>query len=60
MIVLQDGAAITLEELAQKLCAEISGADAEGCYDGSCPAADYCRHGHSGMIDLLRKVVGAK
>lgn len=49
---------MTLEELAQKLCCNISGAEANGCYDGSCPAADLCRHQHNGMIDLLRKVVG--
>ena len=47
---------MTLEELAQKLCHKISGADARGCYDGSCPAAEYCRHKHNGMVDLLRKV----
>lgn len=48
---------ITLEELAQKLCQHVSGAEAAGCYDGSCPAAEYCRHKHNGMIELLRKVV---
>lgn len=58
MIVLENGKAITLEELAQELCHNISGADAGGCFDGSCPAAEYCRHGHNGMIDWLRKVLG--
>lgn len=58
MIVLFEGGAITLEELAEKLCHEISGADAGGCFDGSCPASEYCRHNHNGMVDLLRKVLG--
>lgn len=48
---------MTLEELARKLCKRFMGEDAEGCYDGSCPAAEYCRHNHNGMIDLLREVV---
>lgn len=53
---------MTLEELAQKLCRYISDYDNEcaGCYDGSCPAAEHCRHGHNGMIDFLRKVVWEK
>ena len=28
------------------------------CWDGSCPAAAYCRHERNGMIVWLRKVVG--
>lgn len=60
MIVFSDGQAMTLEELAQKICHSIAHKDDDcaGCYDGSCPAAEYCRHGHNGMIDWLRKVVG--
>lgn len=59
MIVLNDGQAMTLEELAQRICNNISNYenDGRGCYDGSCPAAANCRHGHNGMIDWLRKVV---
>ena len=48
---------MTLEELAQKLCQYVSGVEAAGCYDGSCPAADLCRHKRNGMVELLRKVV---
>lgn len=57
MIVTDGEKVMTLQELAEKLCAHISGADAGGCYDGSCPAEKYCRHKHNGMVDLLRKVV---
>ena len=53
MIVLQDGNAITLQELAQKICNSFS---ADDC-DEKCPAAEHCRHGHNGMTDWLRKVV---
>lgn len=48
---------LTLEELAQKLCEHFSGAEAVGCYDGSCPGADYCTYKHNGMVDLLREVL---
>lgn len=58
MNITYNGKTITLEELAHSLCAHISGAEAKGCYDGSCPAAEYCRHKHNGMVDLLRQVVG--
>ena len=57
MIVWHGGKGITLEELAKKLCAEISGKDADGCYNGSCPAADYCTYRNNGMLQLLRKVL---
>lgn len=57
MIVLQDGATITLEELAEKMCHHISGADAGGCYDGSCPAADHCTYKNNGMQKWLREVL---
>lgn len=53
MIVLNDGQAITLEELAKKLCSSFT---ADECVD-KCPAAEYCRHGHNGMLDWLRKVL---
>ena len=52
-------AAITsLEDLAFAICNSIANNDNDcvGCYDGSCPAADYCRYGHNGMVDFLRKV----
>ena len=49
---------MTLEELAMAICHNISGAEASGCFDGSCPAEEYCRHGHNGMIDWLRQAVG--
>ena len=52
-----DGRAAMLEELTQALCAHISGADAGGCYDGSCPAADRCAHKNNGMASLLREVL---
>lgn len=58
MIVFNDGKAITLEELAWQMCHSISGEDAGGCFDGSCPAEGYCRHGHNGMLDWLREVLG--
>ena len=49
---------MTLEELARKLCNSLTNDDSyDACYDGTCPAAAYCRHGHNGMIDWLRKVV---
>lgn len=49
---------MTLEELAATICNSISNEkdDCAGCYDGSCPADAYCRHGHNGMLDWLRKV----
>lgn len=60
MIVTDGEKVMTLEELALKICREISGEDAEGCYYGKCPAEEYCRYGHNGMIDLLRKVVSGE
>jgi adenine-specific DNA glycosylase len=50
MIVLQDGEAMTLVELARTICSSI-----DDC--SKCPAAEHCRHGHNGMADWLRKVV---
>ena len=57
MIITNGEIVMTLEELAQELCCKIRGSDASGCFDGSCPAAEYCRHGHNGMLDWLRKVL---
>ena len=57
MIITDGEKVMTLEELAQEVCAHISGADAAGCYDGSCPAAEHCRHKHNGMIHWLRKAL---
>ena len=60
MIVLYDGQTITLKELAEKICENLSNYenDCAGCKDGSCPATEYCRHNHKGMVDWLRKVLG--
>lgn len=52
MIITDGKNVMTLEELAKKIC------DRCDCYDESCPAAEYCRHGHNGMIHWLRKVLG--
>jgi hypothetical protein len=41
---------LTLEELAQRICNSYDECD-------DCPAAGYCRHGHTGMIDWLREVL---
>lgn len=59
MIVTDGEKVMTLQELAQRLCHSISNEDigCESCYDGSCPAAGHCRHGHNGMIDWLREVL---
>ena len=59
MIVTDGEKVVTLEELARKICHEISNQDIgyDSCYDGSCPAAGECRHGHNGMLDWLRKVL---
>jgi hypothetical protein len=48
---------LPLEKLAEHLCYGLTVEDNEACYNGECPAADYCRHGHNGMIDWLRKVL---
>lgn len=58
-MIITDGkvTSMSLEELAFIICNNIRGEDASGCYDGSCPAADRCRHQHNGMIEWLRKVV---
>lgn len=48
---------IQLEDLARQLCCAISGEEAGGCFDGSCPAEAHCRHGHNGMADWLREVI---
>lgn len=58
MIVLEDGKAITLEELAKKMCNGVFAKNNEACWDGSCPAAAQCRHEHNGMLDWLRGVLG--
>lgn len=57
MIITDGEKVMTLQELAQAMCHKISGADAGGCFDGSCPAADQCRHGHNGMLDWLQEVL---
>lgn len=49
-----------LEELAGKICRSIYAADAEACWNGICPAADYCPPAHCGMIDWLRELIGGK
>lgn len=51
---------MTLEELARKMCRSMFAANEETCWDGSCPAADYCTKNHNGMIDWLRDVIGSK
>ena len=52
-MVIKDGEkVITLEELAEKLCASYEECDADGC-----PAASCCRHGHNGMLAWLREVL---
>ena len=43
----------TLEAIATRIC---NSYDADDC-DAKCPASDYCRKGHNGMIDWLRKVM---
>lgn len=53
MIVIYDGQAITLEELAEKICASY-----EECEEGQCPAFAYCRRGCKGTLVWLRKVLG--
>lgn len=60
MIVTDGEKVMTLQELATRICNSIAEKDDDctGCYDGSCPATKYCRHGHNGMIDWLRKVLG--
>ena len=57
MIITDGEKVMTLQELAARLCNEISGNECDGCYDGSCPAEGHCRVGHNGMIAWLRKVV---
>jgi hypothetical protein len=59
MIITDGEKVITLQELAQRICHSIANEEigCESCYDGSCPAAAYCRHGHNGMLDFLRKVL---
>jgi hypothetical protein len=60
MVIMDGENVLTLEELAQKVCNAISNYDNDfkPCIERSCPAAANCRHGHNGMIDWLRKVVG--
>lgn len=48
---------LTLEELAQKMCVNLFAHNPEACWDGSCPATDYCRHKHNGMLDWLQEVL---
>lgn len=48
---------MTLEELAKKICCQIFDDNDGECWDGSCPAAAYCRHERNGMIVYMRKVV---
>lgn len=45
----------TLEELAKKICDSIP---AEEC--DHCPATLYCRTGHNGMLDWLKKVLNGE
>lgn len=42
---------LTLEELAAKICASY-----DECTE-ACPAFDCCRHGHTGTITWLQRVV---
>lgn len=59
MIITDGEKTMTLVELACRICNSIASTDDDcaGCHDGSCPAIQYCRHGHNGMIDWLRKVL---
>lgn len=59
MIILDGENAMTLEELARRICNTLTeeSDDDFACYNGRCPAADYCRHGHNGMIDWLKRMV---
>ena len=41
-----------LEEIAVRICNSI---DAEACE--TCPATNYCKAGHNGMLDWLREVM---
>ena len=47
---------LTLEELARKICDSYTTLDC----DSVCPARNYCRAGHNGMMDWLRKVVSGE
>ena len=42
----------TLDEIAVRICNSI---DAEACE--TCPATNYCKAGHNGMLDWLREVM---
>ena len=53
-IITDDGKTMTLKELAACLCSSF---DCDRYSDGGCPAGQYCREGHNGMMDWLRKVV---
>lgn len=54
MIITDGEKVMTLQELAAAIC---NSYNAEEC-DNKCPAALYCRSGHNGMLDWLRKVAG--
>lgn len=45
---------MTLAELGLAICNSMP---CGSCYDGSCPAAKYCRKGHNGAQDWLREVI---
>lgn len=60
MIVTDGEKVMTLEELAKKMCRDLTATNDEACWDGTCPAEAYCRHEHNGMIDWLRKVVSGE
>ena len=54
MIITDGEKVMTLQELATRICNSFD--EADDCWD-KCPASAYCRHGHNGMIDWLRKVI---
>ena len=53
MIITDNGKTMTLAELALCICNSYT---ADDC-NTACPAALYCRAGHNGMLDWLRKVL---
>ena len=51
---------MTLEELAGKICRSIRAADDEACWNGRCPAADYCRKSLNGKTYWLQELIDGK
>ena len=56
MIVTDGEKVMTLQELARKMCHDLIERNDEACWDGSCPAQDYCALKNNGMVRWLKKV----